>query len=1009
MLTNSALPAPPPTQALQSKTFRPPPLDRSLTLPEIYDWHLVNTPDHRLFIFADENQNTRTIYWPEAVKAVYNGARFLRNNIDRKQDSDTIPIVAILAMADTITYFTMIMAIMRAGYIAFPISPRNSPSAVAHLIKSVGVQYVLVGNDQSMSDLADGSIRALKANYEEQAIEPQLIPIPHFGDLFVDTGDDFKSLPPIRKGPNDIIIYLHSSGSTAYPKPIPWTNHRLIQLALIPYFGERDLTNQVFSLHTAPMYHGMGVFQCCWTASSGLVVSAFEPKSPAQIPTPDNLFQAAVATSSDIILCVPSIIEAWSRNPQYVKWLATRGGVLFGGAPLNKAAGDYMTSQGVSIFILYGSTEGGIMSPVLPTLVGYDWNYFRFPDLVKAEMVPHGENTFEFVMVSNPYCHPSVINTKVAGADAYATSDLMIPHPTKPGYWRVYGRSDDQIMHNTGEKTNPGPLENMLNQDPHVQSSVMFGRGQFQAGVIIDPKPAFKLIPRMKTSLRTSEIKSGMSTIQKMNKFAPQHSRLFKEMILVAKPDKPFQYTAKSTARRQAIIKQYEDEIEAVYNAVEATTQANIPLPEEWNIISTTSFVRAVVNGVLVRYVQDDDDIFQHGCDSLQATWIRNALTRALRDGLQLDTRRNVDNFVYEYPSISSLATFLVAHVSGERTDKSSDEQKEKDMARMVESGTSSPARKCVLLTGSTGGLGAFVLSVLVADAEVKYVYCLNRPSVAGSVSLLDRQRASLVDKGLPIEILESEKVILLQAQLEQQQFGLEKSVYDAVYATSVTHIIHNAWPVDFNLALKSFEVNIKGLRNLIDFALSSPLQSLPTLIYTSTIGVFQTPHPTAANLAELPIIAKVAIGTGYTESKWVSEQILAAASAKTTLKTVIVRVGQIAGGPTGFWNTKEWFPALVQSAKFVSCLPNVGKPTPWSQLAAVLSSELSVPLVPYHEWLSKLEHMAISQGGNAHTAPDALAASRLINFYRSIALKMDGTENPLEAFGFPCFLLNTP
>jgi hypothetical protein len=28
---------------------------------------------------------------------------------------------------------------------------------------------------------------------------------------------------------------------------------------------------------------------------------------------------------------------------------------LYGGGPLNKDAGDYMTSQGVSIFILYGS------------------------------------------------------------------------------------------------------------------------------------------------------------------------------------------------------------------------------------------------------------------------------------------------------------------------------------------------------------------------------------------------------------------------------------------------------------------------------------------------------------------------------------------------------------------------------------------------------------------------------------------------------------------------------
>lgn len=37
--------------------------------------------------------------------------------------------------------------------------------------------------------------------------------------------------------------------------------------------------------------------------------------------------------------------------------------------------------------------------------------------------------------------------------------------------------------------------ENMLNQDVHVQSSVMFGRGQFQAGVLIDPKQEFKFDP----------------------------------------------------------------------------------------------------------------------------------------------------------------------------------------------------------------------------------------------------------------------------------------------------------------------------------------------------------------------------------------------------------------------------------------------------------------------------------------------------------------------------------
>jgi len=35
----------------------------------------------------------------------------------------------------------------------------------------------------------------------------------------------------------------------------------------------------------------------------------------------------------------------------------------------------------------------------------------------------------------------------------------------------------------------------MLNQDHHVQSSVMFGRGQFQVGVLVDPKAEFKFDP----------------------------------------------------------------------------------------------------------------------------------------------------------------------------------------------------------------------------------------------------------------------------------------------------------------------------------------------------------------------------------------------------------------------------------------------------------------------------------------------------------------------------------
>lgn len=86
-------------------------------------------------------------------------------------------------------------------------------------------------------------------------------------------------------------------------------------------------------------------------------------------------------------------------------------------------------------------------------------------------------------------------------------------------------------------------------------------------------------------------------------------------MIMVAKPSKPFTYTAKNTVRRQAVINEYDDEIDRLYVLVAESAQTNIQPPTQWDIVTTTEFVRAVVTKVLSRVVQDNDDLFQRGCD----------------------------------------------------------------------------------------------------------------------------------------------------------------------------------------------------------------------------------------------------------------------------------------------------------------------------------------------------------------------------------------------------------
>jgi thioester reductase-like protein len=80
------------------------------------------------------------------------------------------------------------------------------------------------------------------------------------------------------------------------------------------------------------------------------------------------------------------------------------------------------------------------------------------------------------------------------------------------------------------------------------------------------------------------------------------------------------------------------------------------------------------------------------------------------------------------------------------------------------------------------------------------------------------------------------------------------------------------------------------------------------------------------AVLTERAIDAKVAAGSGYTESKWVAEQILAKAEESTPLKPVAVRVGQLCGDANGAWNTTEWFPALVQASSIIRHVPDSSK-----------------------------------------------------------------------------------
>jgi hypothetical protein len=253
-----------------------------------------------------------------------------------------------------------------------------------------------------------------------------------------------------------------------------------------------------------------------------------------------------------------------------------------------------------------------------------------------------------------------------------------------------------------------------------------------------------------------------------------------------------------------------------------------------------------------------------------------------LRKSTQSNMRLVSANVVYEHPSVLALATFacqFALPVTHNRHQEST--IKTEEMLKMAEAyshdfpkhhpSVATPGKDVVMVTGTTGSLGSVLLAELVACKDVIRVFAVNRKDPGGA-TLSDRQMAALERQGLEPAIATSSKVILVEADVVRFDMGLSSDVLESVCRRVLVGTLADdyfphrsvrlsrisftmvrgsapafqilstklpaAWRVDFNLALQSFEPYVKGLRNLIDLALSSPHANPPRLLFTSSVGV---------------------------------------------------------------------------------------------------------------------------------------------------------------------------
>ncbi|KAF9232860.1 putative nonribosomal peptide synthetase [Melanogaster broomeanus] len=344
--------------------------------------------------------------------------------------------------------------------------------------------------------------------------------------------DPFDPYPPVSCQDLDKpTIYLHSSGSTGFPKPIVHSYkvqiHLLTQCCmLLPPFHALGLAAQlhipIASLITATIYP-----PCSTT----------DPHTPPVIPLFDNILDSLQRTKCNLLVTVPTFLEQWAMSKDTVEELKKMHLILFGGGPLPVKVGNALCAAGVPIALGYGGTEfsNPLLLPDRKDIEDGDWLWMCPDNNITIRWASQGDGTYECQVLTTENNQMAVEN--LPDIKGYATSDLFMKHPIKD-MWKIVRRTDDIIMLVSGEKTMPAPMEGIIGSK-HVVD-------------IQDDKAI-------------AEFKNKIWCVYYLeaNKTALAFSRIFKEIILIMHHDKPMLRTPKGTVQKKATVKAYESEIDA--------------------------------------------------------------------------------------------------------------------------------------------------------------------------------------------------------------------------------------------------------------------------------------------------------------------------------------------------------------------------------------------------------------------------------------------------------------
>ncbi|KAL8717844.1 MAG: hypothetical protein Q9225_004951 [Loekoesia sp. 1 TL-2023] len=717
-------------------------------------------------------------------------------------------------------------------------------------------------------------------------------------------------LRPFRKNFEDLrykpFLIVHSSGSTGPPKAIalphgfyPAVKNQIETPATGSIYYKIMHGGRLFN--GFPFFHAGGLFFPFVLSLHFGVPSVLPPAGqPLSAETTDLIYRHGNVQSS----CLPpAILEGLVKRPESLQRLQRMRFIITGGALLPKSFGDAVRSAGTEVYNMIASTESGMMQHLE---VGQDeWEYMRFGPQSGVEFRLHSEGLYEMIIVRKRGLEGRLAVFELfPQIDEYPTKDLFSrhPNPQKSDFWLCQGRTDDLLVLLNAEKLNPTHMEKIIESSPDVRSALVLGHDRFQTCLLLDPVSENATYSR---SDRQTFLDRVWPFVEQANRESPSHGKIIRSLIFSTTSQKPMCRTAKGTVNRRQTTELYAEEINSLYRAhkLDPVTTLSRESTKPLSAVVTCEALKSIVEritGMKLDDLRDDANLFTFGMDSLLVLELVRTLNLEFGKGL-IDP-----GAIYTNPTLAKLSAYMEStnhnHAVSGFVDRGSQMRTVLDQFALDLPLAKPKSTRVAILTGSTGGLGVYLLRSLIKHAGFSKIYCLNR-----SVQL----PAQKID----------DRVEYLRYDLTDPQFGLPHGIYDKLLQ-SVTHILHNAWQVDFNLPLECFNEHILGVRHFINFAANSTRNA--HIFFISSVA-------SVLNGASDTIEEKVfndfgmAQPMGYGESKHIAERLLYRAGLESNVSSSICRVGQIAGPiySDGVWNKREWLPSMIASSKYLGCIPS--------------------------------------------------------------------------------------